>query len=43
MDGMNMNTRSHKPIIAVLATIAIGLLMVPVAHADKKKKERAGT
>ena len=34
-----MNTRSHKPIIAMLATIAITLLMVTMAHADKKKKK----
>ena len=34
-----MNTRSHKPIIAVLATIAMALLIVPQAHADKKKKK----
>ncbi len=39
MDGMNMNTRSHKPILAVLSAIAIALLMVPMAQADKKKKK----
>jgi DNA-binding beta-propeller fold protein YncE len=41
MDGKNMNTRSHKPMIAALATIAIASLMVPAVHADKKKKKEA--
>jgi len=41
MDGTQMKTRSHNSLTPWLAIIAIAVLLVPPAFADKKKKKAA--
>jgi len=41
MDGTQMKTRSHNSLTQWLAMIAIAVLLVPAAFADKKKKKAA--